>query len=94
MLKEIRLVDVPENTMMSHLIRGVKGKLSNDERIPPPVGIAGRSTQGEESASMEMMAASSQNTVALLSRIQEGAESDRQKKESEKSNLKTMGPTQ
>jgi hypothetical protein len=94
LLKEIRLVDVPENAMMSHLIRGVKGKLSG-ERIPPAAGVDGRRPNpGEGSASMEMMAASSQSMVALLSRFQEGAESDRQKKESEKSILKTMGPTQ
>ena len=92
-LKEIRLVDVPENAMMSHLIRGVKGKLS-DERAPPALVGAGNSNPGEVNTSMEMMAASSQNMVALLSRFQDGAESDRQKKESEKSILKTMGPTQ
>jgi hypothetical protein len=43
---------------------------------------------------MDLMAASSQSMVALLSRFQEGAESDRQKKETDKSILRTMGPTQ
>ncbi|KAI2497631.1 hypothetical protein MHU86_16880 [Fragilaria crotonensis] len=43
---------------------------------------------------MQMMAASSQSMVALLSRFHEGTEEDRRKKESEKSILKTMGPTQ
>ena len=59
-LKEIRLVDVPENAMMSHLIRGVKGKLS-DERAPPALVGAGNSNPGEVNTSMEMMAASSKN---------------------------------
>ena len=43
---------------------------------------------------MDLMAASSQSMVALLSRFQEGAESDRQKKEKEKSILRTTGPMQ
>lgn len=96
MLREIRLVDVPESTMMSHLIRGVRGKLTGAVARPTTGRtVAGNAdAQGEGNASMEMMAASSQSMVALLSRFQEGADSDRQKKETEKSILKTMGPTQ
>ncbi|KAI2508558.1 hypothetical protein MHU86_5850 [Fragilaria crotonensis] len=93
--QEIRLVDVPESTMMSHLIRGVRG--SSRGRSPThnrKDGRGKRGRPGEGNASMEMMAASSQSMVALLSRFQEGADSDRQKKETEKSILKTMGPTQ
>ena len=92
LLREVSLVDVPESAMMSHLIRGVKGKLSGT-RVPS-TGTVVNTAPGEGSTSMEMMAASSQSMVALLSRFQEGAESDRRKKESEKSILKTMGPTQ
>ncbi len=88
LLREIRLADVPESAMMSHLIRGVKGKLSG----APTSGAT--IPQGDGNASMELMAASSQSMVALLSRFQEGAESDRHKKETDKSILKTMGPTQ
>ena len=79
--------------MMRHLIRGVKGKLSGT-RVQPPGGVAGLPAPEETNASMEMMAASSQSMVALLSQFQEGTESDRHKRESEKSILKTMGPTQ
>jgi hypothetical protein len=79
--------------MMSYLIRGVRGKLSGT-RVPTPGGVAGNPVPVETNASMEMMAASSQSMVALLSRFQEGTESDRQKRESEKSILKTMWPTQ
>jgi hypothetical protein len=93
LLKEVRLEDVPESTMMNHLIRGVRGKLSNTRPLSSGQAPAS-STSGEGSASMELMAASSQSMVALLSRFQEGSEADRQKKESEKSILKTMGPTQ
>lgn len=39
------------------------------------------------------MALSSQTTAALLSKFQEGHDADRQKKESDKSILRTMGPT-
>ena len=94
LLREIRLVDVPESTMMSHLIRGVRSRLAGEQRTLPTGGVAGTPGTTEGTASMEMMAASSQSMVALLSRFQEGAEADRQKKDTEKSILKTMGPTQ
>ncbi|KAI2503566.1 hypothetical protein MHU86_10853 [Fragilaria crotonensis] len=105
LLKEIRLDDVPESAMMSHLIRGVKQKLtgrtaagSGREEAMRSAGATPREgTPIEDRAnatSMEMMAASSQSMVALLNRFQEGSEADRQRKESEKSILKTMGPTQ
>ncbi|KAI2496587.1 hypothetical protein MHU86_17915 [Fragilaria crotonensis] len=95
LLREIRLVDVPESTMMSHLIRGVRSRLvAGEQRTLPTGGVAGAPGTTEGTASMEMMAASSQSMVALLSRFQEGAEADRQKKDSEKSILKAMGPTQ
>jgi hypothetical protein len=82
--------------MMSHLIRGAKSKLSGD-RGPLLAGPAnaGNIVAGDgNNTSMEMMAASSQSMVALLNRFHDGAESDRQRKETEKSILKTMGPTQ
>ena len=43
---------------------------------------------------MEIMALLPQHIAALLNKFQEGNDADRQKKESEKSILKTMGPTQ
>ena len=43
---------------------------------------------------MELMAASSQNLVSILSRMQDVNEVDETKKEAEKSILKAMGPTQ
>ena len=94
LLREIRLADVPESTMMSHRIRGVKEKLSGVETQPTGANPGNSPDSGEGRASMELMAASSQSMVALLGRFQEGAESDRQKKETEKSILRTMGPTQ
>ena len=63
LLKEIHLVDVPESSMMSHLIRGVKSKLSGD-RGPLLAGPAnaGNIVAGDgNNTSMEMMAASSQS---------------------------------
>ena len=79
LLKEIRLADVPESAMMSHLIRVVRSELSGEKT--PAATTAGRTPgdplPGEGSASMDLMAASSQSMVALLSRFQEGAESDR-----------------
>ena len=92
MLKEIRMDDVPEDPMMSHIIKDVRRRIGGGEvgtatTVGTPVGAAG-------GASMEMMALSTQSMVALLSKLQEGNDADRQKKESEKSILKTMGPTQ
>jgi hypothetical protein len=43
---------------------------------------------------MEMMAASSVNLVSILTKMQDGNEVDKNKKEAEKSILKGMGPTQ
>jgi hypothetical protein len=43
---------------------------------------------------MEMMAASSVNLVSILTKMQDGNEVDKNKKEAEKSILKAMGPTQ
>ncbi|KAI2496250.1 hypothetical protein MHU86_18254 [Fragilaria crotonensis] len=93
-LAEVRLEDVPENTMMNHLIRGVRGRIITGTTNPSEGETQDPTTPGEGSASMQMMAASSQSMVALLSRFHEGTEEDRRKKESEKSILKTMGPTQ
>lgn len=109
LLNERRLEDVPERAMVSHLIRGVKEKLDGrsetgakrnpevmtDPARTPNLGTKRRPADKQAySASMEMMAASSQSMMALLSRLQEGNDSDRQRKEAEKSILKTKGPTQ
>ena len=95
MLTEIRMDDVPEDPMMSHIIKDVRRRIE-DERTPTAVTDAalGTGVAAAAGASMELMALSSQNMVALLSKIQEGTDTDRRKKESEKSILKTMGPTQ
>jgi hypothetical protein len=91
LLKEIQLEDVPEEPMLSHIIKDIRGRLNGTTgsgTARPPTGTTG------ETSSMDMMALSSQTMVALLSKFQEGSETDRKKKESEKSILKTMGPTQ
>ena len=54
----------------------------------------GRGINETHRASIEMMAASSQAMAALMNRMQEGNEADRNRKEAERSLLKTMGPTQ
>jgi hypothetical protein len=61
--------------------------LGNDEG-------GGRGIDESHRASIEMMAASSQAMATLMSRMQEGSELDRNRKEAERSLLKTMGPTQ
>lgn len=91
MLKEILMEDVPEDPMMSHIIKDVRRRLGNAESTVE-VNVSGATAAGV--ASMDMMALSSQSMVALLSKLQEGTDTDRQRRESEKSILKTMGPTQ
>jgi hypothetical protein len=91
MLKEILMEDVPEDPMMSHIIKDVRRRLGKAESTVE-VGVTGATAAGV--ASMDMMALSSQSMVALLSKLQEGTDSDRKRRESEKSILKTMGPTQ
>lgn len=93
--------DVPEEPMMSHIIRDVRRRVSSDTRdtAPSTNPETGDRRDAPElnaaaGASMELMAASSRSMVALLSKIQEGTDTDRQKKDSERSILKTMGPTQ
>ena len=54
----------------------------------------GAGTSEAHRASIEMMAASSQAMADLMSRMQEGNEIDRNRKEADRSLLKTMGPTQ
>ena len=97
MLNEIRMDDVPEDPMMSHIIKDIRRRLCGD-RDPSPerttMVSAGNGGADSGGASMEMMAKSSQSMVALLNRFQDGNDADRQRKESEKSILKTMGPTQ
>ena len=89
MLQEIRMDDVPEEPMMSHIINEVRRRLGG-ARVEAPRAAATAADGG----AADLMARSSQTMVALLSRFQEGHEAERQKKESEKSILKTMGPTQ
>jgi hypothetical protein len=95
LLTEIRLEDAPESTMMNHLIKGVRDRLSGRSTATSAIpALAQPSTAGGEPTSMELMAASSQSMVALLNKFQDGSEADRLRKEAEKSILKTMGPTQ
>jgi hypothetical protein len=95
LLNEVRLEDAPESTMMNHLIKGVRDKLAGrDATIPPGPTTAAAARTGGEAASMELMAASSQRMVALLSKFQDGSEAESRRKEADKSIFKTMGPTQ
>ena len=93
-LRKVRMDDVTEDPMMSHIIKEVRRRIG-DPGTTTTAASAGTTAVGtDRGASMEMMALSSQSMVALLSKLQEGNNADRQKKESEKSILKTMGPTQ
>jgi hypothetical protein len=94
MLKEIRMDDVPEDPMMSHVIKDIRRKFggAGDNHPTAATGVGEGGIAG--GASMEMMARSSQSMVEILSKLQESNDSDRQKKDSEKSILRTMGPTQ
>jgi hypothetical protein len=95
LLNEVRLDDGPESTMVNHLIKGVRDKLAGrDATIPPGPATAPAARTGGELASMELMAASSQSMVALLSKFQDGSEAESRRKEADKSIFKTMGPTQ
>jgi hypothetical protein len=91
MLTEIPMDDVPEDPMMSHIIKDVRHRLGNADTTGE-VGVTGATAAGV--ASMDLMAQSSQSMVALLTKFQDGTDSDRTRRESEKSILKTMGPTQ
>ncbi|KAI2498102.1 hypothetical protein MHU86_16412 [Fragilaria crotonensis] len=91
MLKEIRMDDVPEDPMMSHIIKDVRRRIGGGRgTVATPSDVAPAVAGG----ATEIMALSSQAMVSLLSKFQEGNEADRQKKESDKSILRTMGPTQ
>jgi hypothetical protein len=97
LLTEVRLEDAPENTMMNHLIKGVRDRLAGRGAATSGTSADTTTTVGGLSGaqtSMELMAASSQSMVALLNKFQDGSEADRQRKEANKSILKTMGPTQ
>ena len=94
MLEEVRMDDVPEDPMMSHIINKVRRRLGGNVMRTTDEAPAAETERNTGGASMEMMALSSQHMVALLNKFQEGNDADRQKKEAEKSILKTMGPTQ
>ena len=94
MLKEVRMDDVPEDPIMSHIIKEVRRRIGDPGATTPAAASGTTAVGADGGASMEMMALSSQSMVALLSKLQEGNDSDRQRKESEKSILRTMGPTQ
>ena len=108
LLPEVRLHDVPDTNVMNNVIKRIRGKLVNrdeesqqdDPRSTGRGGNMGRADedrQGAEEthrASIEMMASSSQTMAALMTKMQEGNEFDRNRKEAERSLLKTMGPTQ
>ncbi len=90
MLMEIRMDDVPEEPMMSHIIKDMRSRLGG-ARVNEATRGGEPTTDG---GAADLTAQSLQTMVALLSRFQEGHKAERQKKESEKSILKTMGPTQ
>ena len=93
-LNAIHLEDVPENGIMNHTIRSIKEKLGSG-RIPATVSPGGAAgTDGVSFHQMELMAASSQNLVSILNRMQDGNDMEKSKKEADKSILKAMGPTQ
>ena len=92
LLTPIALADVPETALMNHLIRSVKDKLGGGKQ--PPAVISPTGGVGGNSISLELMAASTQNLVSILNRIQDGTEDDKFKREAEKSIMKAMGPTQ
>jgi hypothetical protein len=97
MLREIRLDDVPEDPMMSHVIKDIRWKFGGAGGYQPTAATCvgeGGLADGASGASMEMMARSSQSMVDILSKLQESNKSDRKKKDSEKSILRTMVPTQ
>ena len=92
LLEEIRMDDVPEDPMMSHIIRDVRHRIggavtttTTDSGGTAAVGTAG-------GTSMEMMALSSQSMVALLSKLQEGTDADRQKERVGKIDPQNNGP--
>jgi hypothetical protein len=80
--------------MMSHIIKEVRRRIGEAGSTTTAEAARTTTVGADGGTSMEMMALSSQSMVALLSKLQEGSDADRQKKESEKSILKTMGPTQ
>jgi hypothetical protein len=97
LLAIVRIEDVPEHTMMNHLIKGVRDRLAGRDATTP--GAQAKPTTSARVpdgalTSIELMAASSQSMVALLNKFQDGSEADRQRKEADKSILKTMGPIQ
>ena len=84
-LNPIHLEDVPESGIMNHTIKGIKEKLGSG-KIPAmvsPGGAAG--TEGANFHQIELMAASSQNLVSILNRMQDGNDLERSKKEADKS---------
>jgi hypothetical protein len=88
MLKEVQMDDVPEDPMMSHIIKEVRRRIGDPGRTTPAAASGTTAAGADGGASMDMMALSSQSMVALLSKLQEGNDADRQRKESEKSILK------
>ena len=93
LLKEIRLEEVTDSPMMNNFIKNVQGKVMG-ATAPTTVNAPPGEAVARGTVSMEMMAASSQSMVALVSRLQDGKESDRLRKELEYSILQTMGPSQ
>ena len=91
LLAPITLTDIRETALMNHLIRSVKDKLG---RRTTPAVVSPTGDVGGSLISLEPMAASSQNLVSILNRIQDGTDDDKIKKEAEKSIMKVMGPTQ
>ena len=69
-LLPVGLADVPETVVMNHTIRGIKEKLRTGKipAVVSPVGLGGDGGL----AQMELMAASSQNLVSILNRMQDG----------------------
>ena len=92
-LDPVLLQDVPENPIMNFTIRQIKDKLGSG-RVPATVSPERAGPDEATLAQMEMMAASSVNLVSILTKMQDGNEVDKNKKEAEKSILKAMGSTQ
>ena len=94
MLAPIQLEDVPDSTVMNHNIRIIKDKL----RGGPPAAVTPPGAAPPEGVAayhqMEVMAASSQNLISILNRMQDGNEREQVRKDADKSILKAMGPAQ
>ena len=95
MLVPIPLKDVPDTALLNHSIRALKDKLRGGPpaAVTPPGAV---SDGGIAYHQMEMMAASSQNLISILNKMQEGTEKEQVRKDAKNKSilLKAMGPAQ